>query len=120
MNTGSQAVDAYIETFDDAVQAELRQIRQTIADAAPGTDEAISYGVPARKFNGKAFIFFAGYAKFFSVYPAPRDAPEFVEELAGYKGGKGTVQFPIGQPVPYDLIARITRFRLDQVQESAR
>ncbi len=109
-NTPSN-VDEYISWFPSDVRQVLKKIRSTIRKAAPKAEETISYQIPAYKLNGKVLIFFAGFQKHVSVYPAPRGTDEFRKELAGYKGGKGTVQFPLENPIPYDLIARIVNFR---------
>ena len=81
-----------------------------MADDEPEARETISYQIPAFTLNGP-LIYFAAFEKHVSVYPAPRGAEELKEELSAYQGGKGTVQFPLGKPVPYDLITRIVRFR---------
>jgi len=73
----------------------------------------ISYQMPAFKSN-RVLIYFAGYQNHVSVYPAPRGVAEFRAELAQYDGGKGTVQFPLGQPVNFDLIARIVKYRANE------
>lgn len=107
----SSNVDEYISRFPSDVQKTLEKIRTTIRKAAPKAEETISYQIPAYKLNGKMLIFFAGFQKHVSVYPAPRGAVEFKEELARYKGGKGTVQCPLDKPIPYDMITRIVKFR---------
>lgn len=104
-------IDEYIAGFPDDVQKILQKIRATIKKAAPKTVEAISYQIPTFKLNGKNLIHFAGFKNHVGVYPAPREANEFREELAAYKGGKGTVQFPLDQAIPYDLISRIVKFK---------
>ncbi len=87
----------------------------------PKAEETISYGIPTFKINGRYVIYFAGYKNHVSVYPAPRDNPEFKKELAEYKGGKGTVQFPLDKPLPLDLISRMTAFRLKvNLQEASK
>jgi uncharacterized protein YdhG (YjbR/CyaY superfamily) len=111
-------VDRYIAGFPPAVQRILRKIRTTIRKAAPTATESISYGIPAYTLNGR-LIYFAGFTKHVSIYPAPRGAGAFKEELAGYKGGKGTVQFPLDRPIPYGLITRIVKFRAKQNREGA-
>jgi uncharacterized protein YdhG (YjbR/CyaY superfamily) len=103
-------IDEYIASFPEEVQEILQKIRKTIRKAAPDAQETISYQIPTFTLNG-ALIYFAAFEKHVSVYPAPRGAEEFKEELSAYKGGKGTVQFPLGKPVPYDLITRIVKFR---------
>lgn len=108
--TAPENIDDYIERFPDNVQKILQKIRKTIQKAAPEAVEAISYQMPAFKLDGY-LIYFAGYQNHVSVYPAPREAKEFKEELAAYEGGKGTVRFPLDMPVPYDLITRIVKYR---------
>lgn len=105
-----QTVDEYIAGFPPDVQKILKKIRATIRKAAPKAEESISYRIPAYKLNG-VLIYFAAHAKHIGLYPAPRGAEEFREELAQYGAGKGTLQFPLGQPVPYDLIRRIVAYR---------
>lgn len=110
-----ETIPEYIETFPPDVQKVLKKIRSTIRKVAPKAVESISYQIAAYKLDGKVLIYFAGFAKHVSVYPAPRSAPEFAEELAAYKGGKGTVQFPLDKPIPYNLIARIVAFRANSI-----
>jgi len=111
-------VDEYIKRYPADVQPVLQKIRQTIRKTAPEAKEVISYQIPGYMQNG-VLIFFAAYKNHISVYPAPRENVAFKKELSAYKGGKGTVQFPIGQPVPYNLIMRITQFRLRENKERA-
>jgi uncharacterized protein YdhG (YjbR/CyaY superfamily) len=108
-----KSVDAYIASFPKEVQARLKRIRATIRKAAPKAEEKISYGIPAYIASGPV-IYFAGFAKHISVYPAPRSAPEFKDELARYRGGKGTVQFPLDEKIPLGLVTRMVKFRLRQ------
>ena len=105
-------IDAYIAGFPPVVQARLEKIRATIRKAAPKTEEAIKYQIPTFVLGGKNLIHFAGFKNHIGVYPAPRGHEEFAEELSGYEGGKGTVQFPHDRPLPLKLIARIVKFRL--------
>jgi uncharacterized protein YdhG (YjbR/CyaY superfamily) len=112
-------IDEYIEGFPDDVQKILKKIRTTIRKAAPKAEETISYGIPTFKLNS-SLIYFAGFKKHVSVYPAPRSAPEFKQELASYGGGKGTVQFPLDKPIPYDLITRIVKFRMKVLESDKR
>ena len=106
-------VDEYLQAFPPAIQTRLGKIRQTIKAAAPNAEEVISYGIAGYKYHGM-LIFFAGFTNHVSVYPAPRGAEAFKKELAGYKGGKGTVQFPSDKPLPLDLIKRIVKFRMKE------
>jgi uncharacterized protein YdhG (YjbR/CyaY superfamily) len=106
------SVDDYIAGFPAEVQKVLKKIRATIKKTAPKAVESISYQIPAYKLDGKVLIYFAGFENHVSVYPAPRAAKEFKKELAAYKGGKGTIQFPLDNKIDYDLIARIVKFRM--------
>ncbi len=105
-------IDEYIAAFPAEVQRILKMIRKTIRKAAPEAVEAISYRIPTFRLGGKNLVHFAAFKSHISVYPAPRDSEELGEEIAAYKGGKGTVQFPIGSELPLDLIGRIVRYRL--------
>ncbi len=113
--TAPDSVEDYIAGFPADVQKVLNKIRSTIRKAAPKSAESISYQIPAYKLDGKVLIYFAGFAKHVSVYPAPREAKGFKKELASYKGGKGTIQFPLDKKVDFDLIARIVKFRMKRI-----
>ena len=119
MNTAPSDVDQYIGQFPDEVQPLLQQIRTIIRQAAPDAAESISYGIPSYYLNGRQFIYFAGYKKHLSLYPVPRQHEAFEQALAGYKGGKGTAQFPLSKPLPLDLITAIAQFRMQENQEKA-
>lgn len=108
-----KTIDDYIKTFPKDVQKKLESIRQTIKKSAPGAEEMISYQIPTFKFNGP-LIYFAGFKNHVSVYPAPRSVPEFNKELSAYKGGKGTIQFPLDKPIPLSLIKKIVKYRLKE------
>jgi uncharacterized protein YdhG (YjbR/CyaY superfamily) len=112
------SVDAYIQSFPPKTQKLLKQLRKTIRAAAPKADEVISYGIAGYKHHGM-LIYFAGFANHVSVYPAPRTAPAFKKELSAYKGGKGTVQFPVDGPLPLELVKRIVQYRLQLNEEKA-
>ena len=113
-------VDEYIAIFPPKVQQRLKNIRRTIRKAAPDAEEKISYNIPGYKLSGAYLIYFAAFAKHIGMYPAPRRANEFKDELAGYGGGKGTVQFLLDKPLPLDLIRRIVQFRAKLNQEMAK
>lgn len=106
-------IDDYIATFPAAVKEHLQQIRETIRKAAPMAKEKISYGMPTFELNGN-LIHFAGYKNHIGLYPAPQGVEAFKQDLSVYKGAKGSVQFPLGQPMPLELISRITKFRVEQ------
>lgn len=111
-------IDEYIENFPDDVQKILQKIRKTIRKAAPAAEEAISYAIPTFKLNGY-LIYFAGFQRHVSVYPAPRGVKEFAADMDRYQGGKGTVRFSLDEPVPYELITRIVKYRMTENLERA-
>ena len=104
------SIDEYIASFPQDTQLLLEQVRTTIRTAAPDAAEAISYGIPTFILNGTYLIYFAGYKKHISIYPAPRESDAFKNELSKYKGSKGTVQFPLDKPLPIDLITRLVTY----------
>lgn len=106
-----QTIDEYIAGFPPQVQVLLQKVRATIKKAAPKAEEMIRYKMPALALNDKYLIYFAGYQKHISLYPAPIGNPEFAEEIAPYESGKGTLKFPIDKPIPFKLITRIVKFR---------
>ena len=106
-----KTIDAYIQTFPKDVQTILQKVRKTIQKAAPDAVETISYQMPTFKLNGKGLVYFAAYEKHIGFYPIPSGMKAFEKQLAPYKQGKGSVQFPIDQPIPYDLVRRIVVFR---------
>ena len=110
-------IDEYIAGFPKDAQKILGQIRATIKKAAPGAEETISYAIPAFKLKGHYLVYFAGYKNHIGLYPAPRGNEAFKKELSVYKGGKGTVQFPLDKPMPLNLITRIVKFRVKENAE---
>jgi uncharacterized protein YdhG (YjbR/CyaY superfamily) len=114
MHTDFKTVDEYIMTFPKEVQLLLKQVRDTIRTNAPDAVEQIAYGMPAYKTNGKPLVYFAGYKKHIGFYATPSGHTEFAGELSKYKQGKGSVQFPLDQPIPYDLIKRIVAFKVEE------
>ncbi len=109
-------IDEYIAGFPKDVQKILQQIRLAIRKAAPGAEEAISYAIPTFRLNGRNLVHFAGYKGHTSLYPAPREHEAFKKSLASYKGGKGTVQFPLDSPLPVSLIEKIVKFRVKEMK----
>ena len=107
-------VDDYIASFPSETQTILEQVRATIKKAAPGAEELISYAIPGYKFKGKPLVYFAGYKNHIGFYATPTGHEAFKEDLAIYKQGKGSVQFPLAKPMPLDLIERITKFRVEE------
>lgn len=112
-------IDEYIAGFPAEVQEILQKIRATISKAAPRAEEAIKYQIPTFTMEGN-LIHFAAFRNHVGLYPAPRGVKEFEDELSRYEGGKGTVQFPLDEPIPHGLIRRIVKFRLKRLREGTR
>lgn len=106
-------IDQYIANFPAATQKLLQQVRETIHLAVPDAKEVISYGMPAFKQKG-ILVYFAGYAKHIGFYPTGSGIEAFKNEFGDYKWSKGAVQFPLDQPLPLDLITRITKFKAER------
>jgi len=108
----ANCTDEYIAGFPPETQTVLAELRALIKACAPGATETISYAIPTFDLNGKHLVHFAGYARHVGFYPIPSGLEAFKEDLAPYKRGKGSVQFPLGQSLPRDLIRRIVEFRV--------
>lgn len=106
-------IDEYIAMFPDEVQVLLESLRQTIKDTAPLATEKISYQMPTFVLHGN-LVHFSAYKKHIGFYPAPSGIAAFQEELSKYKGAKGSVQFPIDQPLPLELISKIVAYRVNE------
>ncbi|MFD2200939.1 iron chaperone [Shivajiella indica] len=113
-------VDAYIENFPEKVQSILKQIREIIFRIAPEAEESIAYGMPAYKTHGKPLVYFAGYNHHIGFYATPTGHEAFKEALSIYKQGKGSVQFPLDQEIPFALIGEIVKFRVDANNKSTK
>ncbi len=111
--TKPTTIDAYIAGFPPPVQAILQEVRRVVRAAAPEAEEAISYGIPALKQNG-VVVYFAAFKQHIGFYPPVKGDAALVAAVARYAGEKGNLRFPFDQPIPYDLIARITKHRLEQ------
>jgi uncharacterized protein YdhG (YjbR/CyaY superfamily) len=109
-----ESVEAYIAHFPDVIQHQLKQIREIIKRLAPDAVESISYGMPAYKLNKKPLVYFAAFKNHIGFYATPSGHTAFTEELSMYKQGKGSVQFPLNQPIPYTLIEKIVAFRVEE------
>ena len=109
--TTPKNIDEYIQMFPDAIQMILESLRQTIRAAAPEAEETISYQIPTFKQNG-ALVHFAAFKKHIGFYPTSSGIVAFQEELSGYERSKGTVRFPIDQPLPLDLVRDMVKFRV--------
>ncbi|MCB9201903.1 MAG: DUF1801 domain-containing protein [Flavobacteriales bacterium] len=110
-------IETYIQQFPDNVQEVLRNIRKLIKDNAPKADELFAYGMPAYKINKKPLVYFAAFKNHIGFYATPSGHSKFQDELSKYKQGKGSVQFPLSEPIPYKLIEKIVKFRVTENSE---
>jgi uncharacterized protein YdhG (YjbR/CyaY superfamily) len=117
--TNFKSIDQYIASQPKAAQSVLKRVRSTIRKAVPGAEEAISYQIPAFKLGGRAMLYFAGWKEHYSLYPAnDRLVAAFKDELGPYEvNNKGTIRFPLSEPVPVKLIEGIAKFRAKEVAE---
>lgn len=106
-------VDDYIAGSPEPVREILQQVRAAIRKAAPDAEETIAYQIPTYRLEGN-LVHFAAHAGHIGFYPTPSGMQQFREELSHYEGGKGSVRFPLSQPIPLNLIARIVRFRVQE------
>jgi len=111
-------IDEFIAQFTPETQALLQKIRTVIHEAAPEASEAIAYGIPTFVLHGN-LVHFSAYKNHIGFYPAPSGIEQFKEALAKYQKGKGTIQFPIDQPIPYDLVREVTLFRVNENERKA-
>jgi uncharacterized protein YdhG (YjbR/CyaY superfamily) len=119
--TDFQSVDEYIAAHPKDVRAILERVRSTIRKALPGAEEVISYQIPTYKLHGGYVVYFAGWKQHYSLYPATHHlVAAFKDDLAPYEVNKGTIRFPLSQPVPVRLIARIAKFLANEAAERAR
>jgi len=112
-------VDDYISGFPENTKNILIKIREIIVRTAPGAVESFAYKMPSYKLKGKPLIYFAGYDNHIGLYATPSGHEAFEKELLVYKRGKGSVRFPLNQPIPYDLIERIVRYRCEEIMKKA-
>jgi uncharacterized protein YdhG (YjbR/CyaY superfamily) len=112
MKDATQTVDEYIESFPKKTQVHLKAIRKIIKSTAPEAEEQIAYKMPAYKLNKKPLVYFAGYENHIGFYATPSGHAKFEKALSRYKQGKGSVQFPIDEPMPIELIKKIVEFRV--------
>lgn len=113
-NKASKTIDDYIATFPKDVQVILEELRQTIRECAPDAEERISYGIPTFDLNGLHLVHFAAYKNHIGFYPTSSGIRAFKGELSSFKTSKGTVQFPLDKPIPFDLIRKIVNFRVKE------
>jgi uncharacterized protein YdhG (YjbR/CyaY superfamily) len=119
--TDFDSVAQYLAAQPANVRASLRRVRNAIRKAIPEAEETISYQIPTYKLHGRGVLYFAGWKEHYSLYPAPDPVVKaFARELAGYEIRRGTIRFPLSEPVPEQLIARIAKLRARAVAESAK
>lgn len=110
-------VEEYIELYPEDIQALLSEIRALIRDVAHDATEQISYGMPAYKYNGKPLIYFGAHKDHIGVYATPDGHSAFEKKLSAYKRGKGSVQFPIQKPFPFELIRKMVLYRIESLKK---
>lgn len=111
--TPPSTIDAYLENFPTDIRQLLEAMRQTIREAAPGATECINYGIPTFQLHGN-LVHFAAFKNHIGFYPGPSGIEAFKDELSLYKGAKGSVQFPLEQPLPLSLLRKIVLFRVEE------
>jgi len=118
--TAFASIDEYISHFPQDIQSLLQRIRTVIREAAPEATEKISYGMPAFALHGN-LVYFSAFNKHIGFYPGSSGGlGAHHDEAMRYMSGKGTLQFPYGKPIPYELIRKITIFRAEQNREKAK
>ena len=113
----NMTINEYIAQFPSEIQEILQKIRTLIHEVAPEVVESISYRMPAFSLMGKPLAYFAVFKKHIGFYPTPTGIDEFKKDLSAYKQGKGSVQFPLTKPVPFDLIEKMVRFRKESLMQ---
>lgn len=111
--------EQYIAQFPENVQHILTQIRQIILTEVPAATEKIAYGMPGFYFNSKPLVYFAAYKNHIGFYATPNGHEKFKDELSKYKQGKGSVQFPLKEDIPYELIRKIVIFRKESLTQNS-
>lgn len=119
MKTAVTNIDEYIAAFPAEIQKLLKQMRATIAKAAPGAEEAIKYAIPTFILNGN-LVHFAAFKNHIGFYPAPSGIEAFKKEVAEYEAGKGSLQFPLDKPLPLSLVTKIVKYRVAQNLEKSK
>jgi uncharacterized protein YdhG (YjbR/CyaY superfamily) len=121
MNTvNPSSIDDYISRFPENTQILLEQIRLIIKKSVPAAQEKISYDIPTFTLNNTYLIYFAAFKNHVSIYPAPLMAEDFRKDFAPYKQGKGTIQFPLDKPLPFELITKIIEYRIKENKDQSK
>jgi uncharacterized protein YdhG (YjbR/CyaY superfamily) len=118
--TKARNIDEYIASCPKEVQPLLEDVRETIRKAAPDAEETISYSMPAFRSKNSVLVYFAAFKNHIGFYPTSSGIANFQKEFSNYKSSKGAVQFPLDEPLPLNLIAKITRFRVKEDAEKAK
>jgi len=118
-STKFKTVDEYLSTFPANVKGILKEVRKTIKQAAPQAEELISYNMPAFRMSGM-LVYYAGYKNHIGFYPVSSAIKTFQKDLLGYKTSKGTIQFPLDRQIPFDLITKIVKFRVQENMEKVK
>jgi uncharacterized protein YdhG (YjbR/CyaY superfamily) len=113
-----ESIGAYILNFSPEIQEILETLRKVIKESAPDAEEKISWQMPTFVLHGN-LVHFAAHKNHIGFYPGPSGIAEFKHELSEYKGAKGSVQFPLNKPLPYELISRIVKFRVAENKKEA-
>jgi uncharacterized protein YdhG (YjbR/CyaY superfamily) len=109
-----ETIDEYIATFPRNVRDILEELRRIIRESAPKSEETISYGIPTFDLDGKHLVHFAAYKNHIGFYPTSSGIAQFKNELSRYALSRGTVRFPINEPIPFDLIRKIAKYRVKE------
>jgi uncharacterized protein YdhG (YjbR/CyaY superfamily) len=111
-----ETIDDYITSFPDKTQRILKMLRETIHKTAPEALESMSYGMPTFKYKNKPLVYFSGWKEHIGFYPTPGGINS-VPELEKYRTGKGTLQFPLNKPIPYTLIQKVVKSRMEEIEK---
>jgi len=111
-------IDDYISQFPKETQAILKMVRKAISETSEDLAQGFAYGIPTFRYKGKNLVHFAGFKNHIGFYPSPSGIAAFKEDLKKYKWARGSVQFPLSEPIPLDLIKRVTEFRIAEIDKS--
>jgi uncharacterized protein YdhG (YjbR/CyaY superfamily) len=111
-----KTIDEFIASFPKNVRIVLEELRRVIRESAPGVEETLSYGIPTFDLNGRHLVHFSAYKSHVGFYPTSSGIEAFKKELSRFKTSKGTVQFPLDKPIPFDLVRKIVKFRVKETE----
>ena len=112
----TNSVDLYIKAFPAKTQAILKKFRQLILQLAPQAVESISYGLVGYKLNGKPLVYFGGWKNHIGFYATPAGNAAFKKQLSKFQGAKGSVKFPLNEPMPYVLVKQMVKYRVKEAK----